>query len=353
MHSSSQPPKLADAHLVHYLKFALWVVFLVLPLLLLDGSLPPYWGQTSWTQKVARLDEIDWKPNRLFLGTSITYMQVDPSTIDRVIGDNLGSFNLGATDAEVVEMIGFAKWIIRQPQAAGKTLMLEVRPWDPISKRPTRQEKKYFYRPDNWRLTQSLIGQTAETNFWEKTRQSAYHNAGYLQSYFRAGLLRQSVKFHWIKDRYTNRFIGAGLDGFVPLDLATLDDYATNVGARESHEFYHSDTTVFDALRSNGLPIREEWNPVNEAYRDELLALFTYAEMNGVRLMLLIPPRLPRAAYRDLLPLAYSFPPTRVVQLADPAEFPEFYETRYSFDQIHLNAEGAGLFSDRLGSLLR
>jgi hypothetical protein len=89
----------------------------------------------------------------------------------------------------------------------------------------------------------------------------------------------------------------------------------------------------------------------NDAHYQRVLHLIDKADKKGVRLLLVVPPRLTR--YRELLAITQRLPQDRVVAIVDPGLYPELYALESSFDVAHLNAAGAAAYSRHLAREVR
>lgn len=82
---------------------------------------------------------------------------------------------------------------------------------------------------------------------------------------------------------------------------------------------------------------------VNETHLRKLQYLLKKSKEKGVNLIFFVPPRL--HTYEGLASLVEKLPKNHVIEVFDPAKYPEIYQPELSFDEGHLDEKGAEVFT--------
>lgn len=92
--------------------------------------------------------------------------------------------------------------------------------------------------------------------------------------------------------------------------------------------------------------IKKAFNP---SHLERLLQFKKITDKKGIKLLLVIPPKLSAIEYSELMPIKNSVLSDIVIDTHSPHEYPFAYSFQYAFDHGHMNKEGAMLYSKQIG----
>jgi hypothetical protein len=300
-------------------------------------ALPAEWPHASLQVRLPPWRDFP-EMTTVFLGSSQTYRQVDPTVVDSLLalqGVPSLSVNLGSPTLAFPATHRLLRRILEERPPTLTTVVLELRhPRAPIAAeaRPTRGT--YSYTPAYARFLWAYeMSRSPVPDLATQARRLVEHGLVMAEGFLHVGLGRglTAMAITPASDRSNRGYVplGEGLAvrrGAVPLDALAL---RTNR------------TTSLDAYRS------QVESPVLQGF---LTMIADEARAAGVRLVFLIPPRQP-AAYLEV-PLAAAASGAAVIDLGDPWLHPDFYRVGTSADVIHLNARGARLYSRTIARCL-
>ena len=304
----------------------------------LNNYTTPFWGNRDIFMKT-RFLKTKSGFSMMYIGSSLTYRHINPEVVDSVT--SLRSFNLGAAGMENPETWYVVEKVIDYLSKRKKPdyLVIEVQGFGHISKRNLRSSKSIYYQ-DHRRFL------AAQENFFNHNWTDAHHYfLTFLSNELKwDGVMVQMRARNENEERFQERKSEIGqMMGYYPLDFETERPYLIR------NEAFQSDPSELTE-RTN--QIAEEYAEGTTDYTEAELDLnYRIAELcrsNGIEPIFLKPPR-----KTGILGLFNALEDVHKIDLANPAEFPEFYDQAYSFDRGHMTSEGAHLFSLTLAERIK
>ena len=329
------PSSTSSSELKRFLgRLAAFGLVTVAALVLIDRSLPPYWGSPLYAAK------IEWwegRPagtfNTLFMGSSRMYRHVDPAIFDPALPGSR-SFNLGVSGMYGFETLRNLEVLLAEGHLAGvERVFIDVCVAGAIREENLHLPESYYYLDGatTWAAISFYLGQPQDY-----TRDAWRFGASYLDN-----LLKVGARLVWIDRR------------FAAVDAPTKEAIPRDRGFQALTELRDADRQRMVLLAERMLVEREE------AARRELtrgqriyLELLEQAIARGRDAGIEVIPVLMPGVLGHY-PILRQLPPGRWLDLADPGRYPDFYRERYQADLSHLNAEGARLFSRALAEAYR
>ena len=153
-------------------------------------------------------------------------------------------------------------------------------------------------------------------------------------------------------DQYRNEnYLGQARNGFYSLEEQIITGTTgTQRTLTDRREAFLADPKELEQRAKSSRRIYNDpalWEAHNPIYLARLRQMIAMAEEAGVELIFVLPPRL-GGSYKTMLPLYHALPPANRIELADPDQYPEFYDPELSFDVGHFNQAGAELFSRQI-----
>ncbi|MBK9764572.1 MAG: hypothetical protein IPO87_14775 [Flavobacteriales bacterium] len=104
------------------------VVVLVL-LTLIRAWLPPFWGSPGLAYKIEHVLEANEQFDRVFIGSSHLFRQVDPQVLDSAINDGGHSFNMALNACFAPESEMACEYVLNNSATPPKVICLELMPY--------------------------------------------------------------------------------------------------------------------------------------------------------------------------------------------------------------------------------
>ena len=313
--------------------------------------LPPLWGSPGLDLKFRHVVSGPVRYDRVFIGSSHLFRQIDPALLDSVLNDGGRSFNMALNASFSPETDLLLEELLRSEGPVPEVIVMELMPFMMLQEQNFAHYRyTYHIRP----ATAALLARHA----WGLSGMHRTDRARNVMYALRAGVTASFLP--GLTDRYfgagsmvdTTFVMGPAHNGYVPADWQV----AMGAGGKElraQREDLLADTTQLARRRAG----------IMRAYRSETYASFSplHAEMlkklirlgetRGSHVIFLLPPLWvdygedPVALYRAL-------PAGHAIDLCDPQRFPEFYVLENAFDKGHLNSRGARIFTRRLAENL-
>jgi hypothetical protein len=297
----------------------------------------PYYGNKVHSQKINILKEHAGEFNTVFMGSSRVYRQLNPELFDSLLTHlNLHTYNLASPASFNPESYFLYEQLLEEDNLQLKYAILEIAPMADIGVVNVASQKSFYWQSVNSLqycydyLQKSRLPSGERTNVISK----------YLLSYLigKLDLTRFSVS-ESKKEEITYNLLKTSRDGYMALD----DDPNSS---RRLVKF-GSDTTVAQKRinAASFISTRDYTKQFNQAHFAKLTELKEKSRLKGITLKFLIPPKL--SSYSELMALRQQMPDD-VIELASYAQYPEFYLSRYTFDEGHLNKTGSKLLTATL-----
>jgi hypothetical protein len=306
----------------------------------------PWLGSDLIGQKLGVLAEDVHDYHAVFLGSSRIYRQLDPVVFDRVFEDAgraMRSFNLGAPDMRMPEVLYLARWLIDQSPRRLELLVVDAES-DPLFIREQNLRSERIVRWHDPRNVAAILGEVRRSS---GAPALALHRAGRHSAPFLLHLT-QLGRGHGL-------LLGAtgALQVEFPLEqrgfFAGDEELAITPSAAQRQELelfssrLHGDLDRWrrDIERLSGLPRSGE---LTDPFEIELFTeLERLAASAGVRTVFLLDarpeqtPNLVWAAENDVV--------STLLRFDDPHRYPELYDPALRFDRHHLTREGARIYT--------
>ncbi len=314
------------------------VVFLILRVL--DIALPYYWGNPGIATKIEFLEEKQDAYNLFFMGSSRVYRQIDPEIFDAHT-DSIHSFNLAYRATFNPETYYLLEHFIKRKATQPTYIMIELQNFIPIADKNlgTIEASYYLNYPQLKLAIQDSIQGKSVREIWQNDFTKNYLKA-YWNNIWNVGQLKEITAAHPGKGERTKKALGAAKNGFRPLDA----DIKTSKGLCKRLERLHANSDNYQGKSTYLAALNEYKKYQNRAcsktHLEYIQQIIKKAEGQNYHLIFLLPPKKP-----ELLPLFTQIDENHKINMCDPVDFPHLYETKYWFDEKHLNEYGAALFS--------
>lgn len=259
----------------------------------------------------------------VFIGSSRVYRQISPAFFDSCMNNSTHSFNFGVAGYSPQETINLLKSTILQKDPLPDLVFMEL--WVTPNINPSKttfslKTKSQQIKADLYKFSKLGMGPSIVTMFIDEK----------------------------IRSTPSQRYLGRNNDGYYPLDLNLKDTELINLQTRRFNFLADAQADTNTRIYSNysisrGYKIKKD----NSDLIVKLNDLISEAAKKSVKLVFIIMPLMTHQ-YEEIIPLTLELPSQNVINLADPSEFPEFYEAKFMFDNGHLNAAGARLFTEKL-----
>jgi hypothetical protein len=312
----------------------------------------PYWANEPMDFKRQQLDWLEHRPNALLVGSSRFYRQLDPRIIDQTLAEQgTKTYNLATPGQFNPENYFNYEHLLNDRVPELSVVFLELAPLRRILDGHETMSRVYYWH--NWRYTLFSIryllesGRSGDTDtdmIVKHVISFVYYLADTYFSFNPQGL--PEARF----SAETWQSAGPRGDGYYSLnDEMTFIETAqpkrrSNVYRRRSDRFVNNHARHHERTEK----IRKEYRRGDYSrdlvltHLDMLRGLIRRSEEAGIRLFLVIPPRISNeAAYRGLLAIKEQLPPGNVIDLGNPDEHPELYALENAFDRGHLNTDGS------------
>jgi len=311
------------------------------------GLTPWYWGSELIAQKRNSINKNQEAYNTLFIGSSRVYRHVDPVVVDSFTKGNLNtrSYNFGINWLFAPESFFVYDQLLHTEKMNFKYVIIElskIRSVDYSNLHTTRTT--YFYDNQNYIFS---IKSILYSNFsiGEKIYLSGIHTLSYIDHVINLGYFTDAIAF---SDSISHMELTT--NGYEPLSGAEKINAEENIMSR--HRAFLNDTSVVSKRKqiSESKFRKYDEHPellekYNRYYADKLNTMAAEAKKQGTHLVFLLSPRIDASQYDELIPLFHYLHRAHRIEISDARKYPEFYISEYSFDETHLNARGAALYS--------
>ena len=321
--------------------FTFWIVSIVILTSYLFAKSNLYhfaWGNKYFQLKLA---EVKHNPeiNTLFLGSSHFYRHIDVAYFDDIL-DSTNSYNLGVEGLANPENYYLLEELLEDDSINVKSIFLAL-----TSLQSTSPEN-FFKGRSSYHVSTSNLWYALNTIREEsrpfKTKIFRYSSFLLNYGYNYLGLPALRDMFKYKKNLAETHHLSN--KGYLSLD----DDLRQEVKARHN-VFLEQEKAL---LQNRKLKAKKQFETgaddkyLIQAHYNKIVELINKAKLKKITLFFVITPRLKN--YKEILSLKDKLSANQVIDLANPARFPEFYEVENSFDIGHLNKKGAIIFTEKL-----
>ncbi len=330
---------------------AIYLLLVQIPTLFL----PYYWGNEGTVAKIQYLNKSVEKYNTYFLGASTVYRQIDPAIFDTIV-PNSKSFNLGYAGFFNPELYPFALNFIENSPSGTQTVFLEMQPFQIIDNVNVPTVRlQYNLSFDNLK---GYVSHFYNNDLYDKKQKfSAIRNGIFTW-------LRKAIKIDLLKPAFAalfnpksvtdNNSLGYQNNGYFNLDDNSSDLKITESdrkGLLERKSELQKKPEILAARKNEARLSRTEiYLDIDEGKQHLIWVnkLMTAAKSKNIHLVFVLPPRLKKKQYQELLPVLGYIGEKNIIDLADPKIYPDFYDFNLSFDIGHLNKKGVPIYTKAL-----
>ena len=323
-------------------KFIKNIVLFFSVYLALSGGLKlitPYYVNNHWlAPKFHYIKEAKQNPNTVFLGSSRIYRHVIPSLYDSLV-QNANSFNLGAPSTFSPQTYYLLENIIHDKQFDSlKYCFIELTGVDSISGHLLHQpQANYWLSPEYFMFSMSEIIGNPYLSYRSRALISKNYTLSFLDNILNLGHYKDII----LKRKAYFRLSNTKNKGFL-----SLDDVLKNATSQEVKEKFMERKMSIEQnpelLNKRAKAILSahqlKQKKINQVHLKKINELIDKCQSENVQLIFVL---LPKYYSLEAISLISAIPKENVIDLSNPAEYPEFYTKKYSFDIGHLNYKGA------------
>jgi len=301
-----------------------------------------------------RLVRNDSSINTVFIGSSVTFRQIDPGVFDAAYAEASGaaalkSFNLGNPGLYPMRSVSYLSHIIDEPPPGVSLVFFELFRLDSVT---------YNYKSPEIMHLMSLPGFSDVV----KTIRAAnfpFDYKVYLVGQYLRALLFKLTGFGMLDylgiDRELRPLdeerLSHASSGYLAKDIELMLSQDPDNVAKISaigERFQQGGDSLEQRKRLHREKYNNEWQLRPSPYLNRLKELAVEADGKGIRVVYLLPPLLTNRGIYFAYPVYRQLPVDHRLDLSDPAVFPELYSAGNLFDLEHVNSDGALVLSRHL-----
>lgn len=275
-----------------------------------------FYGNPLIDRKLTYFNSQSNKYNTLLIGSSRVYRQLNPEILDSICGTS--SYNLGAPASSMMENL---YTLHRMDIEAIQTLILELQPIMPFN---SVNENTYreIYIEDSYILPIHL------SNYYEKKNFPSYVRS--IKNY-----IKNIYSFYKWRTLKKSNPLPAN-NGFKPLNMKSD-------GLRNKE--YRKDTLIISRRLKENTKMKINTYSTLEK---EIIKLNNKLKSQNTQLIIYLPPIFKNTVNTSQIENA-GIP---IINMYDPKQYPEFYESKNIFDKGHLNLKGANILTEKFANQL-
>ena len=306
-------------------------------------SLPYYWGNDLLSTKIHFLEEEGMDPNNYFIGSSITYRQAMPSVFDSLLQTPKQTFNLAADGAMPPQTFHVFDHLIETDPTI-EYIFFELNSYDDLNARMFQSTRSKYY------FTLGYLGSSLNylyhttIKFHYKVWMALKYGITYLENLFKIGMRGDYMKFKAKANLLNFAFMGKYGDGCSPFTTEITKNKKMSARLPE-----YAEQQKLDLLQAYSNVERNEGLPYNKELRQQLDLQLQKASAKDIRLIYVLNPfAYPFDNADEMVSLFHSLPIENRIDMANPLKYPAFYQVVNRWDEGHLNAKGAAIYSREL-----
>lgn len=323
----------------------IFLVFVIALIQQITAKLFPWnWGNRALLTKMTLLEkEIKNKNfNTFFIGGSNTYRHVIPTVFDSLSEENVISLNLGTDGCYPPEAYHILDNLITNYDGV-EYVFVSLNSFDRLFNRKRyRTTRTKYYINTNWFFKELLYLRDIKNQKWRKEMLKKY-SVTFLENFFRIGYKKDYIKYFFGNWLYSEKVIGLDRDGYRAFDTPVTpnEKVAVNI-PRRTKELQKHWERAYD--------VDENHNKEYERIHLEIITDFiAKGNEKGIKIIFLLPPKsFLLSTIPKMLALYNQIPESNRMSLANPANYPVFFQEQYRWDAGHLTHEGAKLYSQAL-----
>jgi len=295
-----------------------------------------------------RIVRADSSINTIFVGSSITFRQINPEVFDTSASDSnkYYSYNLGNPGLYPMRSISYLEHLIDNPPPNVKYIVSELFRLDTVAVN--------YKSPEIMRITGfgpfiddlQTIG-TANFPLDYKLYLATQYLRALAFKAFGFGM-KTYLQYHRTPRARDLERIEKSLRGFYPKD--------TEIQLTSEAEMVQKLVNVRLELEERPQLLEQrrtlhidkyarQWLPQDNPFVEKLVSLIRKADAKGIKLVYFLPPLQTVRGLHFAYPIYQALPVESRIDLSDPRKFPELYQTENVFDLEHVNNNGAVFLS--------
>ena len=333
--------KLITASLVIFLVL---LINLFLNAVIYKRLLPYYWGNDEISDKRQYLLKNKDAYNTIFIGSSKTRYQIIPDLFDeRAKEDNIGtrSYNFGVQGLLPLESLHIYENLLLQDSLHLKYAFIEL-DWIGTVNLANLNVARTFYWLNSTNYLRS-VGSIVNSSMPPLRRAwGIFHfSTDYTENVMNVGKVQEYIKFreHLDKQTYSKTDSNVVYDGFIPLKTNTRK--AASSLYKEVFSSAKMGVENFNTLKNKR---------VSDPFLKRLREIIALSRQKGVTPYFVVPLQWKYYQYKELIPVinAIEGEGAKVISLYDIEKYKDVYKREHFADPNHLNAAGAGLYTEEL-----
>ncbi|KJR43768.1 hypothetical protein MCHI_000335 [Candidatus Magnetoovum chiemensis] len=326
-------------------KFLVKAALFVLIIILLNETMYSFcdysWGRHSFGIKVKYYNDNKDKFNTVFVGSSRMREHINPILFNNLLSKthyDIVSISLAGGGIFNPEAYYLYEKLLHNSGNALRYAFLELQPLYNVTERNLHTiETKYWLNFSYYKYVISYILYSDES-ILSKFELMRNYTVSYVEKVFAIGI-------------YSSVFNDLNKSALYALPKYSTADYYRFVEheierlkkGRKPYKSLNADVDMIRKVSLDGFADKKRLKAFNYGHYEKLMELIRQSKKKGIHLIFLIHPRLER--YDDLLAAADKLPKENVIELADARKYPQFYLLQNTSDKIHLNSEGAEIFT--------
>ncbi len=314
------------------------------------------WGYDILDAKRKHLVSNNDQYNTLFIGSSAMFRHINPTIFDSVCDDSLDikSFNFGIQAMFPLQTAFTYENLLEQDNVDLKYVFMDLFEVGnmALSINAVKKRTHYWYRLKDYKEALKISSKYGTTTMIKLNAYFGYSIA-YLAKLFNAEIIEEILLKEKNRSADNFPFLQNDKHGFYPLDQELIDKKDESKEMEMRRNGFLEDTSAVTARIIDRRDFYRNYNEgdlqINELHLQKLHDLIALSEKNGIHLIFILHPRLFKYEYPIVMPLYEALPDENKLNLNDTEKYNQFYRAKYTFDALHLNEEGADLYSKALG----
>lgn len=313
------------------------------------------WGYDIIHAKRDYLKSHNDQINTLFIGSSAIFRHIDPQVFDANANDSLGihSFNFGIQAMFPLQSAYTYENLLAKDSIHLKYAFMDLFEVGNLALAPNavRKRSHYWYRWKDYKEALK-ISSAYDSPFYVKWNAYFGYSIAYLAKLFNAEIIEEILLKQKSRASVDFPFLMNNTNGFYPLDQEYLDKKDESKEMEMRRNAFLKDTS---SVTSSLISRRDFFRgydasdyKLNELHLQKINNLIALSEANGIHLIFILHPRLFKYEYPLIMPIYEAIDDQHKLNLNDADKFKSFYEAKYTFDALHLNEEGAAIYSKAL-----
>jgi len=285
------------------------------------------------------------KINTVFFGSSRICRQLNPMIFDSLLSDySISSFNFASPATYNPESFYlYEKFLSEIDNKKIKYAFIEFQVVTDIALKNILTERaSYWMNFNNVNFATKYY-----LNSVEKKTSKIKNIANYYMTFLYKIFSIKKLKY--INHKEDNlKFLGRHEDGFYSLEQEMLDMGGVNELTNRRNKFF-ADTLIHQKKIKASIDFKLK--KINPVFLQKIKEIIEISRKKGIHVYFVIPPKLPN--YDDLYPYKAYFPSDNFLDISSYQKYPELYLAKFTFDDGHLNEEGAVLFTNYVANEFR